>query len=93
MILSMGEGIKKALYFSVATEQELFYVEKLQKIKNLDLYIHVTREDVDGFEKGRVDIGSIEANSETEWYLCGNGRLNASSCRCGSFGFNSIASA
>lgn len=77
MILSLPEGIQKSLYFSVATEQELFYGEKLKAIKSLDLHIHITREDIEGYEKGRVDISSLEASPETEWYLCGNPKMVA----------------
>ena len=75
MILSMDASMPKTLYFSVATEAELFYVDKLKKIDNLDLHIHITREDVSGYETGRVDIDAIEAEKNTEWYLCGNPKM------------------
>lgn len=77
MLLSLSDDIQKSLYFSIATEAELFYVEKLRRIKNLDLHIHVTREEVEGYEKGRMDITSIEASRDTEWYLCGNPKMVA----------------
>lgn len=75
MIQALSPDIKKSLYFSVATEAELFYRKKLESISDLDLHIHVTREKVEWCEEGRVDIDTIKANSETEWYLCGNPRM------------------
>ena len=65
------------LYFSVSTLWELFYIEKLRTIPHLDLHIHITREKVDGFEEWRVDIDTIEASPEAEWYFCGNTQMIA----------------
>jgi hypothetical protein len=38
---------KKSLYFSVSKKEDLFYVDNLKSIKNLDLHIHVTRENIE----------------------------------------------
>ena len=46
MISSIDTDVKKVLYFSVATEAELFYIEKLKQINNLELHVHITREDI-----------------------------------------------
>jgi ferredoxin-NADP reductase len=75
MIRFLGKKHQKILYFSVATEEDLFYVEKLQSLENLELHIHVTREKVDGYEEWRVDVDTISASWETEWYLCGNPQM------------------
>ena len=72
MIRMLDEWVKKSLYFSVATTSELFYIDKLKQIRNLDLHIHVTREEVEWYEKWRVNIWGIDATKETEWYLCWN---------------------
>ena len=66
------QKMKISLYFSVGNESELFYVEKLRALENIDLHIHITRESVEGFGAWRVDVDSIKASWETEWYLCGN---------------------
>ncbi len=66
---------KISLYFSVSTEAELFYIEQLRTLPNVDLHIHVTRETVAGFETWRVDIDDIEAVFDIEWYLCGNPKM------------------
>lgn len=47
MISSLSEDAKKSLYFSVSTESELFYTDKLHSISNLDLHIHITRQKVE----------------------------------------------
>ena len=65
------------LYFSVSTLWDLFYVEKLRAIPDLDLHIHITREYIEGFEQGRVDIDTIDAPLEAEWYFCGNEKMIA----------------
>lgn len=38
---------KISLYFTVATQEELFYTDRLRSIPNLDLHIHITREDIE----------------------------------------------
>ncbi len=69
---SQWQEQKISLYFSVSTEAELFYVEELREMKDINLHIHVTRETVAGFETWRVDIDDIEGVFDIEWYLCGN---------------------
>jgi predicted ferric reductase/rubredoxin len=72
MILSTPEWVQKALYFSVAVANDLFYVDKLKSIPDLELHIHTTKESVDWCEFGRVNVDLIAASGDTEWYLCGN---------------------
>ncbi len=72
MLKSIPKTINKTLYFSVSTAAELFYIEKLQQIPWLDLHIHVTREEIDGYEKWRIDVANIQAEKNTEWYICWN---------------------
>ncbi len=75
MISSLPIDVKKSLYFSVSTGAEVFYREKLWQISNLELHIHVTRENIEWYETGRVDINTIDASPETEWYFCGNPQM------------------
>lgn len=72
MLLSLPRGVKKSLHFCVAKKDDLFYVDKLRAIPELDLYIYVSSEEVTGTIYGRIDVGVIDATEETEWYLCGN---------------------
>ncbi|MFZ2256437.1 MAG: hypothetical protein WAW59_06840 [Patescibacteria group bacterium] len=46
MLEHCPQDIEKSLYFTVATASELFYTEELRSIKNLDLHIHITREEI-----------------------------------------------
>lgn len=75
MIHAVPTGVKKVLYFTISTAAELFYVEKLRAIPNLELHIHTTKEEVAGCEFCRVNIDEIIAENGTEWYLCGNPRM------------------
>ncbi len=77
MITSLAPAMKKVLYFTVAYENELFYLEKLRAISNLELHVHTTKEIVDGYEYGRVDVATIHTSENTEWYLCGNPKMVA----------------
>ena len=43
MIRSLPQDTKKPLYFTVATEDELFYVDELKNIENLNLHIQGKR--------------------------------------------------
>lgn len=71
MICVLPDSVVRSLYFSVSTEAELFYLDKLREISHLDLHVHVTREVVAGCENGRLDIDQIVASPDTEWYFCG----------------------
>ncbi len=75
MVRSFSSDIQTKLYFSVATKNDLFYEEKLKALRNVELHICTTREEVAWCEFGRVDIDMIEADSDTEWYLCGKPRM------------------
>jgi ferredoxin-NADP reductase/rubredoxin/DMSO/TMAO reductase YedYZ heme-binding membrane subunit len=75
MLQCIPEWVRKSLYFSVATENELFYVDKLKDIHWLDLHIHISREKVDWFAEWRIDINLIDAEKNTEWYICWNPNL------------------
>lgn len=44
LVALQGKVLKKSLYFSVSTEKELFYIDELRTLTDLDLHIHVTRE-------------------------------------------------
>ena len=72
LLMSLPRETPKVLYFSVSKKEDLFYEQELRKIDNLTLHIHLTQEKVDGYNHGRVHVGDISAQDDTEWYLCGN---------------------
>ena len=67
--------IPKKLYFSVSTEDEIFYQDELAKIPNLENFSYVSREKVDGYREGRMKFEDIEAPANAEFYLCGNPQM------------------
>ncbi len=72
MALSLSLDMPKNIYFMVSTGKDLFYVDKLRAIPKVELHIHISRETIEGYEFGRVDVDTIAATPDTEWYLCGN---------------------
>lgn len=64
--------VQKKLYFSVSHKSDLFYVDRIQNIANLESHIHVSREEVEGCEPGRIDLSAASFPENTEFYLCGN---------------------
>lgn len=62
----------KKLYFSVSHKSDLFYVDRIQNIANLQSHIHVSREEVEGCEPGRIDLTAESFPETTEFYICGN---------------------
>lgn len=75
MIRALPDGVKKSLYFTVATWAELFYTDELRAIEGLDLHIHTTKEELVSYAYGRVNVDDIVATTDTEWYLCGGPRM------------------
>ncbi len=62
----------KKLYFSVSYESELFYIDRIKEIENLDSFVHISRETIDGFHSGRIDLSNIDFSQDTEFYICGS---------------------
>lgn len=81
MITTLPKESYKKLYFSVGTEKELFYIDKLKSIENLELHIHVTKEELNGYETGRVNLDNINEPIDAEFYLCGNPKMVSESIK------------
>lgn len=67
--------IKKKLYISVATKDEIFYKKELDAIPKTQIEYFVSRECVDGFCQGRIDFDTIIFDKNSEIYLCGNPKM------------------
>lgn len=64
---------KNTLFFSVSYFQDLFYEDKLKKLKNLDLHIHTTREKKHPEHiNERIDLSKHSFDDNTEFYICGS---------------------
>lgn len=80
MLLWLGENVKKKLLFWVSLKEDIFYFDKLSKIKNLDIYVFLsqekksfTRKDNINYFNSRIDLDLVlKEKSNTEFYLCWN---------------------
>lgn len=62
---------QKRFFFSVSYERDLFYLEEIKALKIPETHIHISREELEGFEKGRIQIQDFDFPLETEFYICG----------------------
>lgn len=64
--------VDKDLYFTVPTHADLFYEEQIKKLKKLTAHLHITREEMEEYNFGRIDVAHFSYPLETEFYVCGN---------------------
>jgi ferredoxin-NADP reductase len=72
-----GKNSKIKLFLSSTTNSKLFYVNELERLKNLqdtfEYKIFLTRENIQGFEFGRITGNySIIDPTNTQVYICGH---------------------
>ncbi len=63
---------EKTLYFSVSYKNDLFYIDRINRIKNLTTHIHISREQVNWYELWRINLSEWSWPMHTEFYICGN---------------------
>ena len=63
-------GSQKRFFFSVSYAKDLFYVEEIKNLNIPETHISISREEVEGFEYGRINIDHIDFPAETEFYIC-----------------------
>ena len=61
---------QKRFFFSVSYAKDLFYVEEIKNLNIPETHISISREEVEGFEYGRINIDHIDFPAETEFYIC-----------------------
>lgn len=66
---------KKILYIGAQTEKDLFYIDKLARIPNLEIHVYLSRENNPKYENGRVNVHTFTYPADTEFYICGNPAL------------------
>jgi len=71
MIRNCNEWIKKTLIFWAQAKKDIFYEEDMKKISNLNYKIFLSREELSGYEYGRIDLNKFELNDNMEFYICG----------------------
>jgi NAD(P)H-flavin reductase len=60
------------LFFWVQKKKDLFYIDKISNIKNIETHIYLSREKIEWFENGRIDLSKFDFDRNTEFYICGN---------------------
>ncbi len=74
MIRNTG-GRKNYLFFGVSYKKDLFYVDQIQKIKNLNSEIFLSREEDFEYRYWRIDLSTFNFSKDTEFYICGSSSM------------------
>ncbi len=60
------------LFFWVQKEKDLFYLDKINNINNIETHILLSRDDKEWFENWRIDLSKYDFDINTEFYICWN---------------------
>lgn len=72
MIIKNTFSKNNKLYFWVAKKEDIFWLEKISKIKDLEINIFLSQEKLDWYNYWRIDLNKWEFEKETEFYVCWN---------------------
>ncbi len=75
MIQNNKYSDKNYLFFWVQKYKDLFYLDKIKSIKNLNSKIFLSREEKKWFEYGRINVTKYKFPKNTEFYICWNPAL------------------
>jgi ferredoxin-NADP reductase/rubredoxin/DMSO/TMAO reductase YedYZ heme-binding membrane subunit len=70
MIMSNTYSSNATLLFWAPTKADLFYIDQLREVKNLQLELFLSKEEVKWCHYGRIDTNVYEFPWDTEFYLC-----------------------
>jgi len=70
-MISNDKSSKRTLVFGAQYKKDILREDKIKKIPNLNYKIFLSREEVDGYEYGRIDLNKFELNKDMEFYICG----------------------
>ncbi len=70
MMISNSFSKDNSVFFWLQKKDDIFYEEKLKNIKDLEINIFLSREEVKWYKYGRMDLSKINFNKHTEFYLC-----------------------
>lgn len=70
---------KNYLFFWVQSKSDLFYMDKIDNVKNIEKHIYLSREELDWYNFWRIDLTKFEFDKNTEFYICWNPALVNSS--------------
>jgi rubredoxin/NAD(P)H-flavin reductase len=74
-MINNSQKSKNKLFFWVAKEKDLFYLNKLEKISNLKTEIFLSREEKKWYNFWRIDLSKYNFEKNTEFYICWNSWL------------------
>lgn len=80
MLTSRLEWSSNKLFFSVSREEDLFYLDKLNSINNLETNIYLTKENNQKYNSWRIDLKGFDFSEDTEFYICWNPDFVNSTC-------------
>lgn len=69
-MIANDSSADRLLLFSVSYKQDLFYENHVKKIKNLTYKYYISRENIEWYEFGRIDLSKFDFKPETEFYIC-----------------------
>ncbi len=72
MLLHSDYSKKNILYFWVSKKEDIFWLEKISQIKNLELHIFLSQEKVKWYSYWRVNLSEWKFEKNTEFYICWN---------------------
>lgn len=75
MIRNNNYSQNNKLFFWVRTKWDLFYEEVLKSFNNLEINIFLSKEEVEWYNYGRMDLSKYNFDLNTEFYICWNPQL------------------
>lgn len=66
------KNCKKYLHFWVANQNDLFYLDELKKIENLEINIYLSKENINIYNYWRINVENFKYDKEIEFYICWN---------------------
>lgn len=71
MILQ-STSAQKTLLWGLAMQEDIYYLDQLRSCSWLQTEIYLSKEEVQWYHYGRMDVLSYKFSLDTEFYLCGN---------------------
>lgn len=72
MIMKNTFSEKNKLFFWIAKREDLFWLDRLGTVPNIEKHIFLSQEKKDWYHYGRINIKGIKFQKNTEFYICWN---------------------
>lgn len=70
-MIKNDKSTKRTLLFGAQYKKDVLREDEIKKIPNLNYKIFLSREKVEWYEYGRIDLNKFELNNDMEFYICG----------------------